>query len=318
MPREGILFILVGPSGAGKTTLLQRVQHQFDNLTQLATMTTRGIRDGEVEGREHWYISHAEFLKMIEENALVEWQQVHLKDLYGTPRKTVEDAIHGEHDLIADIEFLGAGKVRADYPNNTVLIFVTPSSLDILTERILRRGNITPEALTNRLERAKFEMTFAPRCDYVLLNDDIDEVSAQLFDIIQAERDLNHTNRHTIHTTVTALIRYGDQLLLRDGKQIPTLQIDEEVQHQLPHEALQARLQHELGCCAITIESLSDSRFDFIAPNHIEITAAPPEITVQYYYKCSLSERIIIPGWEWCPLTSLNLPATIGGLVLSS
>jgi guanylate kinase len=317
MPREGILFILVGPSGAGKTTLLQRVQRQFDNLTQLATMTTRGKREGEEEGREHWFISHAEFLKMIDEDDLVEWQQVHLKDLYGTPRQTVEDAIHGEHDLIADIEFLGAGKVHAAYPEHTVLIFVTPSSLDILMERILRRGAISPEALTNRLERAKFEMTFAPRCDYVLLNDDVDDAAAQLHEIILNERILHRNHRHTVHTTVTAVIHHGDHLLLREPDKLPSFQIDEEARQQLPHEALQSRLQTAFGQ-AVTIEALSDSRFNFVAPNYIDIKAAPPEIHVNYYYKCSFPEPLTIPGWEWYPSSSLNLPANVGDFVISS
>jgi guanylate kinase len=163
MPRKGILFILVGPSGAGKNTLMKRVQQQFDNLPQLATMTTRSKREGEKNGREHWFISHAKFQELIDTNALIEWQRVHMNDLYGTPRRMVEDAINTGHDLIADIEFLGAAAIHEGYPDNTVLVFVTPSRLDILTDRILQRGNITPEVLANRLERARFEMTFAPR-----------------------------------------------------------------------------------------------------------------------------------------------------------
>lgn len=323
MPREGILFVLVGPSGAGKNTLMRQVQAQFDNLRQLATMTTRKQRDTEVQGREHWFVSHEEFEALIEQNALVEWQRVHLNDLYGTPRDKVNADLDIAHDLIADIEFLGAGKLQEAYPDNTVLIFVTPSNLDILAERIHQRGAISPEALANRLERARFEMTFAPRCDYLILNDVIDTASEQLRQAIESERLRRRENvtdpdrvipRHVFHTTVTALIQKGESLLVRHDGHLPTFPLR---RHDLlPHENLQNVFRQDFTC-EIEIKSVADSRFQFVAPNHVCVSANPPDVYLDYYYKCSTTGTALPVGWKWCPLSALSLPDIVGELVLS-
>jgi guanylate kinase len=116
MSRQGILFILVGPSAAGKNTLIRRVQQQLRDLSQLATATTREPRDDEVEGREHHFVTKDAFQKLIDAGALIEYTPVHMDDWYGTPRQTVEDALHTGQDLIADIEFLGATQIHAAYP----------------------------------------------------------------------------------------------------------------------------------------------------------------------------------------------------------
>ena len=193
MPRQGILFILVGPSAAGKNTLMKPAQAHFGDLDQLATMTTRDIRDGEEQGREHWFVSHQEFQHLINTDSLVEYQNVHVDDYYGTPRKTIENAIAQGRDLIADIEFLGASAILRAYAEHVVLIFVTPSNLDILAERIEHRGNVTPEEVKDRLERARFEMTFAPQCHYLVLNDEVTTATEQLQRIIASERARRET-----------------------------------------------------------------------------------------------------------------------------
>ncbi|MBN1201001.1 MAG: guanylate kinase [Anaerolineae bacterium] len=329
MPRNGILFILVGPSGAGKNTLMKPVQAQVENLKQLATMTTRDIRPGEKEGREHFFVSHAKFHALINAGELVEWQRVHLDDLYGTPRKTVEEALNADRDLIADIDFLGASKVHAAYPDNTVLIFVTPSRLDTLAERIWQRGNVTPEVLTERLERARFEMTFAPRCHYLILNDDLEPATGRLRQIVESER-IRHRGggadhgpallHDVIHTTVTALIRYNNKLLTRDNTPdnlLPTFAVQDYAQPL--HETLQSQLQQTLNC-TVHIEAISDSRFEFVAPNHVTISAAPPpDIYLDFTYKCSLQPPLpeSVPGWRWQSPAALDLPPDINRLAVS-
>lgn len=318
MPRAGLLFVLVGPSGAGKNTLMKRVQPQFGDLPQLATMTTRAKRAGERNGREHWFVSPDEFQALIDTNALVEWQRVHLNDLYGTPRETVETALNSDSDLIADIEFLGASKIHAAYPDNTVLIFVTPSSLDILAERIRGRGNVTPEAFHDRIERAKFEMTFAPRCDYLVLNDDLEAATHALHEIIVSERIRRRAPqagpppipaRHTFQTTVTALIQSHDKLLTRANK-LPTFQPANH--RQPPHEALQHALDQTLDH-AVTIGALSDDRFDFVAPNHVTIASNLPDVQLHFYYECTLEppDPASVPDWTWQPRANFDLPVFV-------
>ncbi|MBN2306036.1 MAG: guanylate kinase [Anaerolineae bacterium] len=324
MPREGRLFILVGPSGAGKNTLMKRVQQHFDDLPQLATMTTRAIRKGEQNGREHWFVTHDEFRQLIADDALIEYQQVHMNDLYGTPRSTVETAIRDHHDLIADIEFLGAGKIYTAYPDHSVLIFVTPSRLDILVERIKQRGDISPDVLNNRFRRAQFEMTFAPQCHYVVINDDLDTAADHLRQIIAHERDQyaeQPAARHTIHGTVTALIEHQENVLIQANTpdRVPTFAIADQNQATPPHEALQQHLARVLPH-PVTIGAFSDSRFDFVAPDYVTIDSPPPDVGLTFYYRCVLPEPAALttqppPGWIWQPVAALNLPAAVRQLI---
>jgi len=326
MPGEGILFILVGPSGAGKNTLMKRVQEQLGDLPQLATATTRAKRQGEQEGREHRFVSRAEFQRLIDTGALIEHQPVHGGDLYGAPRKTVEDALDAGRDLVADIEFLGASQIREAYPQNTVLVFVTPSNLDILAERIRQRGNITPEALADRLERAKFEMTFAPECDYLILNDIVEPAAEHLRQIILSER-LRRRGGHvdhfrvveppTFHVNVVALLQYEGKLLLRNdpgNTQLPTFPITDH--SQLPHEVLRRKIRETLGQ-DVDIEAISDERFDFVAPQHVALAAIPHDVYLYFYYKClrQPSYPAEIPGWEWKALSTVDLPSTLNELM---
>lgn len=324
MAHDGILFVLVGPSGAGKNTLMRRVQDQYPDLQQLATITTRPMRPTEAQGREHWFVSHQEFERLIAEDALVEWQRVHLEDLYGTPRSTVNEAIAAGRDLIADIEFLGAGKLQEAYPEEAVFIFVTPSRLDILAERIMQRGDIEPPELAHRLERAKFEMTFAPRCQYLVLNDDREPAAEQLARIVASERYRRRGEGRpdavlpydTFHTRVMALIRDDGHLLARDEDGTPDLPaFVAENPAEAPHVVLHTRLQTELGV-SVEIESRRDDRFDFVAPSHVTIGLNDHAKELGFYYRCLLAEPFAPrPGWRWCPPEALSLPAPLGELI---
>lgn len=320
MPGNGMLFVLVGPSGAGKNTLMQRVQDRLGDLPQLATMTTRAIREGEVHGREHWFVSREKFQDLIETNALIEWQRVHLDDLYGTPRSTVEDAIQAGTDLIADIEFLGASAIYRDYPENAILVFITPSNLDILADRILQRGNVTAKALADRLERARFEMTFAPRCHYLILNDEVEPAAEQLYKIVLNERARRETGtptppekRHTFHSTVTALIEDNGNVLVdaASSDNLPPRFVLPD-NDRLPHEVLRDRLHDTLGQ-DIVIQAISDSRFEFVAPNYVTLTSPPPAVSLEFAYRCRLVDGPdAISGWVWRPFSVLGLPQSPG------
>ncbi len=184
----GLLFVLVGPAGAGKNAIMNEVLRQLADLHQLPTATTRPMRDTEQQGREHLFVSDAEFQKMDERHELIESQTVH-NHLYGTPRATIEAAMHDGRDLIADIEPLGATYLHTAYPDNTVLIFVQPPSVDDLIKRMSIRGESQDE-IDRRLQRVEMEMHYAPQCDYLITNyqDQLKQSSAILYGIVLAER----------------------------------------------------------------------------------------------------------------------------------
>ncbi len=192
---------MVGPAGAGKNAIMNEVLRQLADLRQLPTATTRPIRDTEQQGREHQFVSEAEFQKMDERHELIESQTVH-NHLYGTPRLTIENAMRDGQDLIADIEVLGATYLHNAYPHNTVLVFVQPPSVDDLIKRMSIRGE-TQDEIDRRLQRVEMEMQYAPQCDYLITNyqDQLKQSSATLLGIVLAERSRRSLEKLRLKTT---------------------------------------------------------------------------------------------------------------------
>jgi len=325
MSRTGILFILVGPSAAGKNTLMKRVQKQLGDLPQLATKTTRAIRNGELQGQEHDFVTIEQFGILRDSGALIEYTPVHMGDWYGTPRQDVEEALLAGRDLIADIECLGAEQVHDAYPDNVVLIFLSPSRLDTLAERIQQRGGLTREAIADRLERAKFEMTFAARCHYLILNDIVEPAVEHLRQIIMSERVRRRREpgdahpllvKPVFHSAAIGLIQYENQLLTHAntiGYELPTFPIEDYTR--LPHDALQDVLQATFGF-AVSIEAVSDRRFDFTAPHYVTMAVLPQDVYLYFYYRCRSPRGLLsVPGWSWQAVDDLYLPSAIRKLL---
>lgn len=182
----GLLFVLVGPPGVGKNAMMNAVLERVRDLRQLPTATTRPMRATEQQGREHLFVTAQEFQSMIDKDELIEWQTVHGK-LYGTPRATLEKAFASEADLIADIEVLGAADLHSAYPDNTVLVFIQPPSLEELRSRMQTRGEPQAE-IEKRMQRVEMEMRYAPQCDYLITNHEVEVASEALYAIVLAER----------------------------------------------------------------------------------------------------------------------------------
>jgi guanylate kinase len=199
--KRGLLFTLVGPGGAGKNALMRQVLARLDDLSQLATATTRPIRDDEKQGREHLFLSAIEFQHMINQNELLEWQEVTPGRFYGIPRDTVEQNLFDGTDLIADIDVLGAKILRETYPTHVVLVFITvpgdtgDEKLRVLLERMTGRKDSQDDAvIEKRIQRARdLEFPFAAECDYIIVNDDMDTASQKLYDVILKERSKHRT-----------------------------------------------------------------------------------------------------------------------------
>jgi guanylate kinase len=184
----GLVFTLVGPGGAGKNALMNAVLGRIADLRQLPTATTRPIRPMETDGREHLFVTTEEFHRMARDNELLEWQEVHPGRFYGIPRSTVENALHNGEYLIADIEIIGADILRRTFPANIILIFIAPPSMQILEDRMRARGE-NEEEITKRMNRAQIEMPFKEKCDYVIINDEMESAVDQLYDIILKVRE---------------------------------------------------------------------------------------------------------------------------------
>ncbi len=192
---NGILFVLVGPAGVGKNAIMKRVMEKL-SIHQLPTITTRSIRIGEQEGREHHFVTLERFKEMIADNALIEHQEVYPGKFYGTPRKPMQTALAEGKNLVADIEVVGAQALKEAFPDNVTLIYIAPPSIEDLERRLRIRGQMSEEEIQTRLKRVPFELSFADHCDYQVVNDDLEKSIEAVAEIIQKKLDEQQPNPH--------------------------------------------------------------------------------------------------------------------------
>ena len=147
MERQGILAVVSGFSGAGKGTLMKELLRRYDNYALSISATTRSPREGEVDGREYFFVSKERFQQMIEEGSLVEYAQ-YVNHYYGTPKEYVMRQMAQGKDVILEIEIQGALKVKKRFPE-ALLLFVTPPSAEELCRRLVGRGTETIEVISS-------------------------------------------------------------------------------------------------------------------------------------------------------------------------
>lgn len=196
--REGILFVLSGPSGAGKGTVLKRVFEIVDNLHFSVSATTRAPRPGEKDGVDYHYVSNEAFDKMIENGEMLEYVSK-FTNHYGTPRSSVEKKLKEGKDVFLEIETEGGKNVRKIMPE-CVSIFVAPPSTKELVNRLSLRNTESESNRALRYETSKEEMRCAYEYDYVVVNDIVEDCARLVAAIIFAERSKVKRNRHTLET----------------------------------------------------------------------------------------------------------------------
>ena len=194
--KKGILIVVSGFSGAGKGTLMKEIMKQYDDYALSISATTRASREGEVDGREYFFRTVDEFEKMIAQDELIEYAK-YVNNYYGTPRAYVEQKLEEGKDVILEIEIQGALKVKEKFPE-TLLLFVTPPSVDILRERLIGRGTETMEVVEERMKRAVEESEGMEHYDYLVINDDLQECVEDMHHIIQEEHNRTFRNKDFI------------------------------------------------------------------------------------------------------------------------
>ena len=192
MNQQGILVVVSGFSGAGKGTLMKELLRRYDNYALSVSPTTRQPREGEIGGKDYFFVTREQFQQMIEEKRLVEYAQ-YVNHYYGTPRAYVEQRMKEGKDVILEIEVQGALKVKKRFPD-ALLIFVTPPDAQELRRRLVGRGTETIEVINARLRRAAEEASGMEAYDYLLINDEIDTCVEQMHQLIQLQH--NKTGYH--------------------------------------------------------------------------------------------------------------------------
>lgn len=189
--KKGRLFVISAPSGAGKTTLLRKVMAELEGLAFSVSHTTRPSREGERNGVEYYFVSDEEFSALRDQNAFLEYAEVH-NNFYGTSRQAVLRQLEEGFDVVLDIDVQGAAILREDSQLDAAFVFIMPPSIDKLEQRLRMRGTEDSATITLRIENAKSEIGAAENYRYLLVNDDLEEAVCVLSSIIIAERAAQH------------------------------------------------------------------------------------------------------------------------------
>jgi guanylate kinase len=184
--REGILFVVSAPSGAGKTSLCRELIDRSSDLRQSISFTTRLMRENEQDGVDYHFTNPEAFQKMIAQQQLAEWAEVH-GNLYGTALDTLMTAAGEGVDLLLDIDCQGAAQLKKNY-HQGVFIFILPPDYPELERRLHHRGTDASNVIERRLKNAKQEISQALWYDYLVLNDDFQSARDKLLAIVTAER----------------------------------------------------------------------------------------------------------------------------------
>jgi guanylate kinase len=181
----GKVIIVSAPSGAGKTSIVKHVLQYLPELRFSTSATTRTMREGEVNGKDYHFLSVDDFKKGIERNDFLEWEEVYRNQFYGTLKSEIQRIWDEGKTVIFDVDVKGGLNIKKYFGENALAIFVEPPTVQELENRLRKRGTETEESLRKRVEKAEYELSFAPQFDKIILNDNLDEARAEMLQTIR-------------------------------------------------------------------------------------------------------------------------------------
>ncbi|MCL2610249.1 MAG: guanylate kinase [Defluviitaleaceae bacterium] len=192
--RKGMLVIISGPSGSGKGTVLKKLIREDFALS--ISMTTRESRPGEIDGKDYFFVTKEEFLHARDNGQLLEHAEF-VGNMYGTPKKYVEERILAGRAVILEIDVEGALQIK-DKIEESISIFLMPPSFEELSERLINRQTEDLDTIMRRIKRAKYEIEHIQKYDYLVINEDIEKTVSQISSIIDSEYSKPHRNKDFI------------------------------------------------------------------------------------------------------------------------
>ncbi|MDR0365178.1 MAG: guanylate kinase [Bacteroidales bacterium] len=168
------VIIMSSPSGGGKTTIMKRLLKDYPELEFSISACSRSPRDGEIEGKDYYFLTVEEFQKKIADNEFLEWEEVYEGMFYGTLKSEVKRIWNKEHVVVFDVDVVGGNNLKNYFKEQALAIFIMPPSVEVLRDRLLMRGTETVESIDIRVARAEYELTFSDKYETIIINDDIE------------------------------------------------------------------------------------------------------------------------------------------------
>lgn len=191
---RGKLIVVSAPSGAGKTTIVRTMMAKYPSMLFSVSATTRPQRAGESNGKDYFFLTKEEFERRIQAGELVEWEEIY-GNYYGTLKNEVDRALQNGGVMMFDIDVKGGLSIKKHYPDDTVLIFIKPPSVEALHRRLLDRKTEDEATVARRMTRVPMELEKGDEFQYQVVNDDLQIALAEVERILTT-----HTNVESIHS----------------------------------------------------------------------------------------------------------------------
>lgn len=182
---EGKLIIFSAPSGSGKSTIINYLLTQNLNLAFSISATSRDPRGEEQHGKEYYFLSPDEFRQRIANDEFLEYEEVYTDKFYGTLKSEVERLTKEGKNVIFDVDVLGGVNIKKYYGKRALSVFIQPPGIEELRKRLVGRATDAPEVIEKRIERAEFELSFAPQFDVVIVNDNLEKAESETLQVIR-------------------------------------------------------------------------------------------------------------------------------------
>lgn len=181
---QGRLIVLSAPSGSGKTTIARAVMNRYPAMLFSVSATTRSRRPNETDGKDYFFLSKDEFQSRIALHGLVEWEEIY-GNYYGTLKSEVDKVLTAGSVMMFDVDVKGALSIKRAYPEDAVLIFIRPPSVETLRQRLVDRKTEDAATVETRMQRVAMELEMVSQFDHVVVNDQLDRAIEEVDAIVR-------------------------------------------------------------------------------------------------------------------------------------
>lgn len=180
----GKAILFSAPSGCGKTTIIRELMQggsgePYDRFEFSVSATSRAPRGSEVDGEDYYFLSHEEFMRRVQADKFLEWEEVYQGTCYGTLKSEIDRIWQKGNVIVFDVDVNGGRNIKRYFGADALSIFVMPPSIEVLEQRLRDRGTDSEESIAKRLARSAEELKQAPQFDITIVNDDLQTAVAE-------------------------------------------------------------------------------------------------------------------------------------------